>query len=298
MNFPENLKIIKNYLAASYTKIGIGGPVDYWIEIFELNELIELQTFCKKENLPLRVLGAGTNVFFTDGGYRGVIAVLRFKKTTIGDDGVTVQAEAGASLQAVQQLAQKAGLTGFEFAAGIPGTVGGAVYGNAGAYGKNVGECLAQAKVLKQNGELLEVSPDFFQFAYRNSALKQNNAILIEAGFKLAPGDPNEINCRVNEILAMRNKKLPPDDWATAGSYFKNLKNPDGTPLPAAKLLDAIGSKQVKVGGMAVFSKHANIFYNQGNATARDLLDLENLLRQRVYEKFRIELEREVIYIE
>jgi UDP-N-acetylmuramate dehydrogenase len=296
MNFPEKLKIQENTPTANYTKIKIGGQADFLVEIVRQADLVRLHRFCRQNNLRLRVLGEGTNVFFDDEGYRGVVAVLKFNRIEMVNAN-RIRVEAGAVLSALQQLCAKKNLAGFEFAAGIPGSVGGAIYGNAGAYGKNVGECLFRAKILLPNSNLVWVEPDFFKFSYRHSALKTNQAILLEAEFQFEPGDPDKISQRVNEILELRRQKLPPDNWATVGSYFKNLKNEDGRPLPAGKLLEAVGSKQTRVGDMAVYYKHANIFYNHGTATAHDLLQLEAILKQRVLEKFGIELEREVMYI-
>jgi UDP-N-acetylmuramate dehydrogenase len=120
----------------------------------------------------------------------------------------------------------------------------------------------------------------------------------LEAEIEIRQGDPRTIQEKVDEIIALRRKKLPPDDWWTAGSYFKNIKDEYGNPTAAAMYLDAIGSKQISVGDAAVFQGHANIFYNKGNATAADLLQLEDILKKRVYEKFGVQLEREVMYVE
>ena len=143
-----------------------------------------------------------------------------------------------------------------------------------------------------------EYKIDFFRFSYRYSELKRTHDYILEAEFEFEKGEPLEIENKINEILKLRRQKLPPEDLPTAGSYFKNIKDKFGNATAAAKYLDAVGSKQTCVGDAAVFKGHANIFYNKGNATAADLLRLEDILKKRVFEQFGILLEREVMYIE
>ena len=195
------------------------------------------------------------------------------------------------------QVCIEDGLTGFEFASGIPGSIGGAVFGNAGAYGSNIGELLTRAKILTLDGEVKFVTRDFFQFAYRHSRLKAAPAFVLQVELQLMRGDAAAIKAKCDEIIKIRTEKLPPADTPTAGSWFKNIKNEQGRATAAAKYLEAVGSKQTRVGDAAVHSKHANIFYNKGKATSSDMLNLQDILAGRVYEKFGIQLQREVMFL-
>jgi len=297
LDFPAHFHIREQVSLSDYTTLKVGGAADYLAEVIDQTQLIELYRYCRNYQLRFLAIGDGTNIFFPESGFRGLVAVLRFDKiASLGKQSVVV--EAGATLKHLVQFAIDNSLSGLEFATGIPGTVGGAIYGNAGAYGSNVGELLTRAKVLTQEGKLAFVDRDYFRFAYRYSGLKTNPAIVLQAEFQLDKGDNVEIKRRCDEIITIRNKKLPPPEIATAGSWFKNLKDKDGGPIAAARYLDAVGSKQTKVGDAAVYIKHANIFYNRGHATASDMLKLERELQQRVQREFGIRLEREVMYID
>ncbi len=295
--FPHKFHIRQSVALSEYTSIRVGGKATFLAEINDQAHLIELFQFCLRENIRLLTLGGGTNVFFPESGFDGLVAIIKFDKITVhADDRVT--AEAGASLSALNRVCIDHALTGFEFSSGIPGTVGGAIYGNAGAYGNAVSDCFIAAKIITPDGEVQIVDNAFFNFSYRTSQLKKNQAILLQADFQLQKGEWAKIQKCVDEILAKRRKKLPPPEIATAGSYFKNILDEHGKKTAAAIYLDAVGSKQTSVGDAAVHPKHANIFYNRGHATAADLLRLEEILKQRVLEKFGIRLEREVMYIE
>lgn len=295
--FPQKFHVRQNVALADYTSIRVGGKAAFFVEINSQDQFIELVQFCSRKNIRFLTLGGGTNVFFPESGFNGLVAVIKFDAIKVHpDDRVT--AEAGASLSALNQACIDHALTGFEFSSGIPGTVGGAIYGNAGAYGNAVSDYLVAAKIIMPDGMVQTVDNAFFNFSYRTCQLKKNNAILLQAEFQFQKGDPHKIKKQVDKILTKRRKKLPPPDIATAGSYFKNIVDEDGKRTAAAIYLDAVGSKQTSVGDAAVHPKHANIFYNRGHASAADLLRLEEILRQRVLEKFGIRLEREVMYIE
>ncbi|MBN1480767.1 UDP-N-acetylmuramate dehydrogenase [candidate division KSB1 bacterium] len=297
LEFPPPFVVQHNVPLADFTHIRIGGPADYLSIIRDQNIFIEIYRFCRDRDLPFLILGDGTNVFFSEKGYRGLVAVIQFDQLNVVAKNAVV-AEAGATLDQIRELCIEKGLTGFEFASGIPGTIGGAIYGNAGAYGSNVGEILTRAKILTLEGEIKFVDKSVFKFAYRHSDLKVNPAFILQAELQLAKGDPAAIKRQCDEIIRIRTHKLPPSETATAGSWFKNIKDEHGNATAAAKYLDAVGSKQTNVGDAAVHIKHANIFYNKGRATATDMLKLQEILQQRVYEKFGIRLEREVIYIQ
>lgn len=295
-NFPQHFDIQRDVLLSDFTNIKIGGPADFLSVIEDQDIYIELFRYCREIGLPFLALGCGTNVFFPETGYRGMVAIIRFDRVNIVTKNKIV-AESGATLDQIRELCIEKGLTGFEFASGIPGSIGGAVFGNAGAYGSNVGEILTRAKVLIADGEIKFVKNDFFKFSYRHSDLKINPAIVLQAEFQMQKGDPAEIRSRCDEIINIRTKKLPPKDTLTAGSWFKNIKDEQGNATAAAKYLDAVSSRQTSVGDAAVHIKHANIFYNKGKATATDMLKLQDILQERVYKEFGIRLEREVMYL-
>lgn len=297
IKFPSKFNIFTGVPLSEYTRIKIGGPVDYLAVVSSEAELIELFRFCYEHGIRLITLGHGSNVFFHDNGFRGLAVITKFDRIQcLSED--TVLAEAGASLAALNELCITKQLKGFEFTSGIPGTIGGAVYGNAGAYGKAVGDCLRRAKILNAAGKVKCVGAGFFNFSYRYSELKANHAVVLAAEFEFQKGDASEIKENVYRILSLRRQKLPPDSVSTAGSYFKNIKDELGNPTAAAKYLDAVGSRETGIGGAAVYRGHANIFYNKGWATAKDVLMLEDILKKRVFDKFGVKLEREVIYIE
>jgi UDP-N-acetylmuramate dehydrogenase len=296
LEFPAHIHVEKNALLAGYNTLHVGGPADWLIKITDPDMLMEVARLCWKENVRFLPLGSGTNVFFSDDGFHGVVGIIKFTRIVFREPDV-IYAQAGAMLGDLVQHSVDNRLTGLEFTVGIPGTVGGAIYGNAGAYGRSIGECLRQATLFFPDKGEKKVDRNFFHFNYRHSILKETPGIVLDAEFQLQPGDRDKISERVQEIMKMRTAKLPGWDVKTAGSYFKNIKDKEGNATPAAFYLDAVDSKQTHVGDAAVYHKHANIFVNNGQASAQDILDLEKIFKDRVREKFGIQLEREVMYI-
>ncbi len=296
-DFSDKFKIQHNVSLADYTSIKIGGNAKYLASISDLNLYIELYLFCKEKNIRFLSLGHGTNVFFPQTGFDGLVVINKMDKICTCS-GNSILAQSGASLADVNKTCLENSLTGFEFTSGIPGSVGGAVFGNAGAYGCAIGNRLIRAKILTPEGKISFVDNDFFKFSYRSSYLKVYNAILLEAEFQFQKGDQQIIENKINEILELRRQKLPDHNVPTAGSYFKNLKDQKGNPIAAAKYLDAVNSKQTSVGDIGVHFKHANIFYNKGKGTADQVLELEKILKDKVLKKFGIDLEREVMFLE
>jgi UDP-N-acetylmuramate dehydrogenase len=296
INFPPNFRIQKDINLSEYTNIKIGGPADYLSVVTDQNIFISLYRFCLENSIPFLALGDGTNVFFSEAGFRGLVALIKFDKVSTVT-GKAVVAEAGASLDQIRLESIENELSGFEFASGIPGSIGGAVYGNAGAYGNNVGEILTRAKILTLDGQVKFVTRDFFKFSYRHSDLKINPAFILQVELQQSRGDSTTIKNKCDEIIEIRTQKLPPAETPTAGSWFKNIKDEHGNATAAAKFLDAIGSKETSVGDAAVHIKHANIFYNKGNASSEDMLKLQDVLQGRVLERFGIKLDREVMLL-
>jgi UDP-N-acetylmuramate dehydrogenase len=246
--------------------------------------------------MPYFLLGGGYNLLFDDDGFRGLI-IKNCAKGIEKKGAAQIQVCSGTSLWDLVDFCVEHALTGFEFLAGIPGTVGGAVFGNAGAFDQAIGSYLTDALLLDREGSQISVDRDHFGFDYRRSRLRASHNILLKATFLLKRGDRKQIKGKIEEYLAEREKKHPPRGVACAGSFFKNPVLPDGKRIPAAYLLDKVGAKNLSIGGAAVFSDHANFIVNRHSASAKDILALAQELKKRVEEKFGIGLEEEVIYL-
>jgi UDP-N-acetylmuramate dehydrogenase len=282
---------------SEYSHFKIGGRADYFFEAKTLAELVRAVKICRKSNVPYYVIGAGCNLLFDDQGFRGIIIKNAAKGIILRKERGEVEALSGTSLNELVDFCLQRGLAGVEILAGIPGTVGGAVFSNAGAFGKSVGDLLKEAILLDEEGKKIRVSRDYFAFDYRNSFLKRKHLLLLKAVFILQPGEKGRIKEAIEENLKSRESKHPPQNTAYAGSYFKNPVFPDGKKVAAAYLLDQVEAKTLKVGGAAVSSLHSNFIINQENASSRDIRALAQELKGRVKDKFNIELEEEVIYL-
>ena len=196
------------------------------------------------------------------------------------------------------EFAASSGLTGLEFAAGIYGTVGGAIYGNAGAYGGEIGRLVSEVTLVDKDGGLKTMPSAYCRFGYRDSYLKQTGEIVTEADFVLRPEHRDKVREKVEEILKVRHIKFPPEG-RSAGCFFKNIPDPREPygKLPAGRLLEQVGAKGLAVGGARVFEGHANIIVNDGGATSRDIRALADILKKKVFEQFGIRLEEEVVQI-
>jgi UDP-N-acetylmuramate dehydrogenase len=245
--------------------------------------------------MPWFLLGSGSNVLFADRGFEGMVIVNRIEGAL--DEGAErIQTGAGLELMEVVRLAESRGLAGFESLAGIPGSVGGAVVGNAGAYGRNIGELVESVDLITEEGKVERAGPEWLEFDYRDSRLKRCTAVVLSAWFRLVQGTREDLSRTIEETLATRAEKHPPHDAATAGSFFKNLPpvEPGGRRVAAGLILDQAGVKGLSVGDAYVYEKHANIVVNRGNATARDILELTGIMKQRAYRHANVILEEEV----
>jgi len=270
-----------------YTAWKIGGPADALLEPKSLEELIEASEKARKHNVPVTVLGGGTNVLIRDGGIRGLTIRLAKSLTNIEVEGTRVTADAGVLYPVLANTAAGRGLSGLEFATGIPGTVGGAVYMNAGAYGSETTEVLAWADVFRDH-EVIRMKNKDLDLSYRHSALHENpDWVVVRAGYALVPGDPAELKARIREFRAQRMNGSP--NRPSCGSTFKR---PAGD-FPG-RVIEAAGLKGTRVGRIEVSSVHANYFVNLGGATALEALQLIEYVRQKVRERLGIELEPEV----
>jgi len=279
-----------------YSNFRIGGNADFLFVPQTIADLVKAVGAASEFKIPFYIIGGGYNIFFHDRGFRGLI--IKNDVTGIERSSDTeVKVFSGTFIWDIIGFCKKNGLGGLEFLAGIPGTMGGAVCGNAGAFGSEIGECLIEANVLGKDGSQQQVKHEYFDFSYRSSRLKQSHEILLWGILSVRFSNPETVEAAVQSYLDQREKKHPPYDTACAGSYFKNPTLPDGKKIAAAKLLENVGSKNLSVGGAAVYSGHSNFIINQGGATAEDILNLAAELKERVRKKFKVELEEEVIFL-
>ena len=293
--FGPNLEFDKNL--APYTSYGTGGPTAYFLSATSAEEIAEVVKTAKKLAIPFVIIGGGTNILVSDSGFKGLVIKVDVKgMASLGSD--VIECGAGEQLEDLVNFAAESGLTGLEFAAGIVGSVGGAIYGNAGAYGGEIGAVIKQFVVVDGDGIIASVPASHGKFAYRDSALKTNGEVVVKAEFQLRLGDKVQIKKKVDDIVVTRKAKLP-YDCHSAGCFFKNIPDPSAEhgKLAAGKLLEEVGAKAMSVGGAAISDKHANIIVNTGSATSKDIRELADKLIERVYAQFGIRLEEEVVQI-
>jgi UDP-N-acetylmuramate dehydrogenase len=286
-------KLKQKTVLAPYTTFRIGGKADLFFLAEKPEELIFAVRTARKLSLPFFVLGGGSNVLISDSGFKGLVIKNECRQVWIEEKKVTCQS--GVLLTDVVNLTCQHSLSGLEFAAGIPGTVGGAIRGNAGAFGESIADILERAVVLSPNGEIKEVDRDFFQFGYRQSILKRTGEVLLSATFQLKSRNNEQIEKKIEDNLQKREERLP---WRekSAGCFFKNIVQSE-TKISAGLLLDRMGAKGMREGGAEVSTKHANFLINSGNARADDIVRLARKLKSKVKEKYDIDLEEEVVYI-
>jgi UDP-N-acetylmuramate dehydrogenase len=290
-----------------HTTFRIGGPADYFFDARAPEELVAALRAATELGLPAFLLGGGSNLLVSDEGFRGL--VVRNACDEVEFEGATARVECGADLLDLICRCRDRELAGLEFAAGIPGTVGGALYGNAGCYGHDIGERTVECSCCTPDGFGVETLPaSWFEFGYRTSRLKREPRVLLSCLLRLEPGSRAGIQKVIDEKLAIRREKHP--QWQvepTAGSYFKNLPpdwqvpggklSPGTRRVAAGQLLDEVGCRGLRVGDAVVFSKHANMIVNAGRATAREVLELAAIMKARVRDRFAVVLEEEVMFL-
>ena len=270
-----------------YTAWKIGGPADALLEPKSIEDLISATEKAREHDVPVTILGGGTNVLIRDGGIRGLTIRLAKSLTNVEMEGTTVTADAGVLYPVLANTTAGRGLAGLEFATGIPGTVGGAVYMNAGAYGSETTEVLDWADVFR-NHEVIRMKNSDLDLSYRHSALHENpNWVVLRAGYTLTPGDSTELKARIKEFRAQRMNGSP--NRPSCGSTFKR---PQGD-FPG-RVIEAAGLKGTRVGNIEVSPVHANYLVNLGGGTAEDAIALIELVKETVRERLGIELESEV----
>nr|WP_225426098.1 UDP-N-acetylmuramate dehydrogenase [Apilactobacillus kunkeei] len=283
----EKIKLLKNEPLSKYTFTETGGPADLVAFPKNIEEVRELLAMAKRDNLPITVLGNASNLIIKDGGIRGLVIILtEMNEITSHDD--LVIAQAGARYIDTTIVAQQHGLTGMEFAAGIPGSIGGAVFMNAGAYGGETAEVIESVTVLTPENEIKTLSNSELDFGYRHSTVQDQDDIVLEATFKLSTGDKDKIQAEMDHLNELRESKQPLD-LPSCGSVFKR---PEG--YFAGKLIHDAGLQGYQSGGAQVSKKHAGFIVNIDNATATDYLNVIKHVQETVYAKNKVHLETEV----
>lgn len=291
--------IVRDEPMSRHTTIQIGGPADLFCEVNSVETLLPVLRMLHELQIPTVLIGGGSNLLVDDKGFRGmIIKFVNREPPHLDFPFLTVSA--GNSLKGVLEYAAEHSLSGLEFLAGIPGSFGGAICMNAGAYGKTIGELVRHAVIIGNDHELQIVNQEFFQFNYRSSILHFSPETVVSVTLEVSRGDATAIRKEYERIIAVRADKLPKPSIPCAGSYFKNL--PPGSPgenrRPAGYFLEQAGVKSMKVGGAGVYSGHANIITNTGNAAAQDVLKLAEKMKKAVYEKYKIKLEEEVRFLD
>ena len=285
-------KILTGAPLSDFTSFRTGGPADFVAIPSDEAELRNIILLAKANEIPYYIIGNGTNLLVSDDGFRGIVVVRKEGKADISyverEEEVLVRAHAGAPLTKVAYDAARRGLAGFEFAAGIPGSVGGAVFMNAGAYGGEIKDVIVSARVMDAEGNIFDMDRDALELSYRHSVIGEKNLIVLEAVFALKRGDTETILATISELNAKRRDKQPLE-YPSAGSTFKR---PEG--YFAGKLIEEAGLKGYSVGDACVSEKHCGFVINKGRATSSDIIKLIGEVSDRVYRNSGVRLEPEV----
>ncbi|HHV60599.1 MAG TPA: UDP-N-acetylmuramate dehydrogenase [Clostridiaceae bacterium] len=281
-------KIFPDEPMKNHTSFKIGGPADVLVLPESIEQIAKIVDFCNTQNIPFLVIGNGTNLLVKDKGIRGVVIKLcsNFNRIAVCEN--KILAQAGALLSKISVVAMENRLSGMEQISGIPGTLGGAVTMNAGAYGLEMKEIIVKTKYLDTEGRILEIDNAAHNFENRTSIFQHNGGIVLESVISLYPGDKNEIREKMKEYKRRRNEKQPVE-LPSAGSVFRR---PPG--YYAGKLIEDCGLKGFKIGGAEVSPKHGGFIVNTNNASARDVLELIEYIQNMVYSRFGVELNTEV----
>ena len=276
-----------------HTTFKIGGPAEYLIKIKKEEELKKVIEKAKQKNIPITIIGNGSNILVTDKGIKGITLIIQIEKIEMQEknEEIEITVGAGEKLGKLAQICLQKEITGLEELSGIPGTIGGAVRMNAGAHGKEMKDIIKTVKCMNYNGEEKIFENKELKFNYRSSIFKEQKYIITEVTLGLQKGKKDEIKSKMDEYAAYRKEKQP-IEYPSAGSTFKR-----GADFITAKLIDEAGLKGYSIGDAEVSTNHRGFIINKGNATAKDILDLVDYVEKKVYEKFnkKIELEIEVI---
>lgn len=280
-------KIFTNEPMSKHTSFKIGGPAEIFVKINNVEELKLIIKISKQAEVPITVVGNGSNLLVSDDGIRGIVLKIEFDKIEIEESG-KLKVGSGVKLAFLAQKCLKEKLEGFEFASGIPGTIGGAIRMNAGAHGSEMKDIVKKITCMTRDGKIQVISNEEAKFEYRNSIFSKNDYIILEAEIQLRKGNPEEIRSKMDEYATYRKEKQP-IEYPSAGSTFKR-----GNDFITAKLIDECGLKGYQIGGAQVSEKHAGFIINKGNATAEDVKQLMKYVEEQVYNKFGKKIEPEI----
>lgn len=279
-------RIFQNEMMKKHTSFKIGGPADFFVIIESVEELKAILKFAKELDIPVTCIGNGSNLLIKDNGIRGLTIKLDFKDLTINED--EIEAGAGVPIPVLARKAYENGLSGLEFASGIPGTLGGAIKINAGAYGGEFKDVVDFTTYLDNNLQVHTVSNEDQNFSYRNSRFNNTDDIIISAKMKLKKENKDIIKAKMDELSAKRKDKQP-INFPNAGSVFKRKNE-----YIAAEVIDKCGLKGYNIGDAYISDLHAGFIVNKGNATAQDVIQLIEYIKNTVHEKYNINLELEI----
>lgn len=293
LNFEHGVKL------SNYTTFRIGGPADTLVNVSTAEEVTEAIWHAESHGLPWHVIGHGSNILVSDEGFAGAIIVFKNSELPKINKDRSVTASGGLALNLLVNFMAENGLAGLENLTGIPGTIGGAICGNAGAYGTSISDRLISALVLDRTGGTRQVAASELAFSYRTSILKETNEVVLEAKFSAEQSSAEVLRSIIAEKLADRSQKHP--DYSrvpTAGSYFKNPAAKDGSRIAAGRLIEDAGCRELKVGGARLWTSHANIIVTDGKASSNDVRTLAQSMTKRVQASFGVKLVPEVVYLE
>lgn len=290
-NILDKKSILPNEKMNRHTTYKIGGACDYMLLPENDEQVVGIVKICAEKQIPLYVVGNGSNILVKDGGIRGVVMKIASKMSDIKINGNRIYVQAGALLGSVVKTAYENSLSGLEFAIGIPGAVGGAVTMNAGAYGGHMQQIVKKIRVCDRCGNIYEINKDDIDFGYRHSIVRDKNLIVLSCELELQCADKESIKEKM-ELLSAKRRSMQPLSLPSCGSVFKR---PEGQYI--GKLIEEAGLKGTTVGGAQVSMLHANFIVNTDNATADDVLKLIDTVKKRVFEVFDIQIETEVIVI-
>ncbi|MBR6689418.1 MAG: UDP-N-acetylmuramate dehydrogenase [Clostridia bacterium] len=290
----DESKVRFNEPMEKHTTLKVGGPADILVLPENVQDVIDAMEFAKEYDVPVTVIGNGSKLLVLDGGIRGLVIKLGSKFSNVEVNGEYITAEIGLSMPRLAIIAKDNELTGLEFAAGIPGYLGGGVFMNAGAYGGELGNVIEEVTYLDKNNEVKTLTHDELEFGYRSSYFKNHKDegnIILQAKFKLTKGNKEEIEAKMKENNDSRKAKQPLE-YPNAGSTFKR---PEG--YFVGKLIDDLGLKGYRIGGAEVSTKHSGFIVNVDHAKAKDVLDLINYIKEKVFEANKVKLEEEIIIL-
>ncbi len=285
--------ILKNEPMAKHTSFKVGGIADYFIKVTDIDELKKLLEFCNKNKIPTTIVGNGTNILVKDGGIRGIVIKLELNSFKIKKnlDEVLITVEAGMTLAALAAIAVREEIAGLEFLSGIPGTIGGAIRMNAGAYGGEMKDLVVKTRYMTYDGKIKTLDASKHEFEYRNSIFSKMNVVIIDTTIKAKKGKKEEIQEKIDEYSVSR-KKAQPLEYPNAGSTFKRQEG-----VLTAKLIDDCGLKGFSIGDAEVSNKHAGFIVNKGKATAEDILNLVEHVKKEIKEKYDLNIELEILVL-